>query len=130
MKMKKFNVTVDGKKYDVDVDEIEEGKFKIKLDNKSYNVSAQEEITEEQKKTKSNVSTLSGEKTISSPISGTIGKINVKEGTSVKSGAVLLTLIAMKMENEIKATSDGKVKEIKVKIGETVDVGDVLIELA
>jgi biotin carboxyl carrier protein len=74
-------------------------------------------------------SSAAGGNSISSPITGTIGKIKVKQGGKVKNGQVIMTLIAMKMENEIKATKDGKVKTINVKEGENVDTGHLLVEL-
>lgn len=67
---------------------------------------------------------------ISSPMPGTILKINVKAGDSVKKGDVLLLLEAMKMENEIMAPSDGKVVSVSTATGASVNAGDLLIVLA
>lgn len=129
MKMKKFKIDVDGKKYEVGVDELSQGNFSVELDNKKYNVLAEEIIDESEQKKSVRKSASAGSKSISAPITGTIGKINVKDGDTVNNGDIVLTLIAMKMENEIKATLDGKVKEINVKVGQNVDVGELLIEL-
>jgi biotin carboxyl carrier protein len=41
----------------------------------------------------------------------------------------VLILEAMKMENEIRAPFDGKIREIKTQQGATVERGDVLIVL-
>ncbi len=60
------------------------------------------------------------------PLSGSILSIKVKTGESVKNGQVLLTLEALKMENEIVAPAAGVVKEICVQNGSMVSVGDVL----
>lgn len=49
------------------------------------------------------------------PISGTIAEIFIKEGDFVEKEQKLLTLLAMKMENEILAEKEGKVKKIFVK---------------
>ncbi len=57
---------------------------------------------------------------------GSISKIKVNVGDQVKKGDILLVLEAMKMENEINATDDGKVKEILVKKGQKVSGGDIL----
>jgi len=127
--MKKLKVDVDGKKYDVSVEELEDGKLSIELENKKYTVKAEEESDGEDVRKAKAKSSGSSSKNISAPIPGTVGKINVKEGKSISNGDVLLTLIAMKMENEIKANVDGKVKSIKVKVGQNVDVGEELIEL-
>ena len=49
-------------------------------------------------------------------------------GDTVTKGQGLIIMEAMKMENELKAPSSGKVKDIKVKEGKTVDAGvDLLL---
>lgn len=47
----------------------------------------------------------------------------------MKAGDTLLILEAMKLENEIKAPSNGKVLEIRVQKGATVNSKDVLVVL-
>ncbi len=51
---------------------------------------------------------------ISSPLPGTIVRIEVQEGDSISAGDVLAVVEAMKMETEIRAESDGTIKEILV----------------
>ena len=60
---------------------------------------------------------------------GKILKINASAGASVKKGAVLLVLEAMKMENEICAPQDGTVASINVAAGDSVEAGAVLATL-
>ena len=67
------------------------------------------------------------EEKITAPILGTVLSVKVKVGDKVKAGDTLLTIEAMKMENEILAPRDGVVKEIKVSEGKTVNFGDVLV---
>ncbi|WP_332843060.1 biotin/lipoyl-containing protein [Paraclostridium sp. AKS73] len=67
--------------------------------------------------------------TISAPMPGTINDVRVKVGDSVKKGQVLLILEAMKMENEIMASSDGTVKSVDVSKGASVSAGDALITI-
>ncbi|HOP14284.1 MAG TPA: acetyl-CoA carboxylase biotin carboxyl carrier protein subunit [Lentimicrobium sp.] len=62
-------------------------------------------------------------------IPGTIRKIFVKEGDSVKQGTYLLELEAMKMVNNITAPVDGVVSKINVKTGDLVTKSFLLIEL-
>ena len=71
---------------------------------------------------------VSGEQVVS-PMPGTIVKVNVKEGQSVKNGDVLVVLEAMKMENEIMAPHDAKVLQILVDTGTKVDSGMPLLVL-
>ena len=60
---------------------------------------------------------------------GQIIKILVDEGESVRQGQPLLTLEAMKMENEIVAPRDGVVRGLAVKIGQLVPKGTLLLEV-
>ena len=69
-------------------------------------------------------------KLISSFIPGTIVHIYVKEGAKIKKGEKLLSLQAMKMNNNIVSTIDGKVKKIYVKTGIRVSKSELLVELA
>lgn len=64
-----------------------------------------------------------------SPMPGKVVKINVKEGDEVKSGTIMIVVEAMKMENNIVATADAKVKKICVAEGQMVDNKMQLIEL-
>jgi biotin carboxyl carrier protein len=66
---------------------------------------------------------------ITSPMPGAIVKINVKEGQTVKKGEVFLVLEAMKMENELKASSDCKIQKIFVEEKKSVEKGQLLMKL-
>lgn len=66
---------------------------------------------------------------ITSPMPGTILKLNVTEGQAVKAGDVVLILEAMKMENEIVAPCDGTIKQLLVSKGSTVDTDQILAVL-
>lgn len=66
---------------------------------------------------------------ITSPMPGSIFKLNVKPGDSVKKGDVVVILEAMKMENEIFAADDAVVASVEVKEGDAVNTGDVLVVL-
>lgn len=72
--------------------------------------------------------TVDGEKVVS-PMPGTIVRVNVRAGQSIKSGEVLAVLEAMKMENEIMAPHDAKVLQVLVDVGAKVDSGTPLIVL-
>ena len=69
-------------------------------------------------------------KPVKSPLPGSIIKILVSEGESVKRGQTLLTMESMKMENEIKAEKDGVVTSIKVTPGQNVMQEDDLLMMA
>jgi biotin carboxyl carrier protein len=59
---------------------------------------------------------------------GLIFEMKVKVGDEVKKGDVLLILVAMKMENAIKAAGGGIVKSIKTNTGDSVEKGQLIME--
>ena len=73
--------------------------------------------------------TAAGEK-VDSPMPGTILKVNVTAGQTVKEGDLLVILEAMKMENEIFAPKGGTVSQVLVEKGASVNTGDVLVVIA
>jgi pyruvate carboxylase len=68
-------------------------------------------------------------KEIGAGIPGTVTKILVKVGQSIKEGDSLLVIEAMKMETNIIATSSGVVSAIHTKEGQKVKTGELLIKL-
>ncbi|CAB49799.1 acetyl-CoA carboxylase biotin carboxyl carrier protein subunit [Pyrococcus abyssi] len=143
----KVKVVVNGKEYEVDVEEVMPGKFRVTLEGKTYEVEANLGIqvapvqtqvatpaptptptpTPVQAPTTPQVQ--ASENVVTAPMPGKVLKILVQEGQQVKLGQGLLILEAMKMENEIPAPRDGVVKRILVKEGDAVDTGTPLIEL-
>ena len=67
---------------------------------------------------------------VSAPMPGTILKVNVKNGDTVKEGQVLVVLEAMKMENEIMAPKSGTISQVAVLKGASVDTGAPLVYIA
>ncbi len=66
---------------------------------------------------------------ITSPLPGKILDVKVAAGDKVKEGDLLLTIEAMKMENEIVATVDGTVTEVAAKPDSIVQIGDSLVSI-
>jgi 3-methylcrotonyl-CoA carboxylase alpha subunit len=60
---------------------------------------------------------------------GRIVRVLVEKGATVRKGAGLLILEAMKMENEIQAPADGVVDELFVTAGQTVEGGADLLHI-
>jgi biotin carboxyl carrier protein len=67
---------------------------------------------------------------LNSGMPGKIVKIFVKVGDEIKAGDPILIMEAMKMENEMRAVADVKIKEIFVKEGENVESGATLVTYA
>ncbi len=125
--MRKFVVKIDDESFDVNADDMGGNTYKLEIGGKEYEIFAEEEIKKAEKKGKKG--SAAGGKTIVSPIQGVVTKINCECGEAVKAGDVVCTIVAMKMENEIEATADGKVKEIQTKVNDAVEIDDVLIIL-
>ncbi|MCO4825984.1 MAG: pyruvate carboxylase subunit B, partial [Amylibacter sp.] len=66
---------------------------------------------------------------IGAPMPGVISSVVVAAGQKVKSGDMLLTIEAMKMETGIHAETDGTIKAVHAPAGSQVDAKDLLIEL-
>lgn len=119
----KYIVTLNNKKYEVEVNESEAVLKSV------YNAPVQSFATAPSAITPapapvSAQTNVDGTK-VSSPMPGTILSLNIKDGQSVKAGDVILILEAMKMENEIVAPVTGTVK-LMVSKGSTVDTDQVL----
>ncbi|MBS4537564.1 biotin/lipoyl-binding protein [Clostridium sp. D2Q-11] len=135
--MKKYNITVNGNTYEVEVEEV----------GASSEVSRPKQVTTEVKKPAPKAqpkpqpkkeekpsqpapkAVPQGAETISAPMPGSVFDIKVNEGDTVAEGDVLLILEAMKMENEIMAPRAGKVAAINTSKGAAVNSGDPLISL-
>ena len=63
-----------------------------------------------------------------SPIAGTVAKVPIQVGQTIKANDVLVVLEAMKMETVITAPIAGKVAKINARVGEFVQGGQVLVE--
>ena len=63
---------------------------------------------------------------IKAPMPGTVLAVKKNVGDAVKAGDVVIVLEAMKMENDIVAPCDGTVKSINAPKGSTVNTDDVL----
>jgi len=141
--MRKYSFTIRGHKYDVELKKFEENIAKIEVNGTAYDVEVHKEIqttrtptlvrsavpppSRSDMKIKKNI----GQAVIpvTAPLPGNILKVFVVEDQEVKRGDRILLYEAMKMENEILAEKDGKVKSIKVHVGDSVLQGDLLAEL-
>lgn len=72
----------------------------------------------------------SGAHDITSPMPGTILSVAVKPGETVEAGQVVCVLEAMKMKNPIRAGFAGTVSDVAAVAGQNVAYGDVLVRLA
>lgn len=128
--IKKYNITVNGNSYEVDVEEI--GSEGVQVSRRAQSI--QQSTPKVSPKVTNNAVSKSntpsgGSGTVSAPMPGTINDVKVKVGDSIKKGQILLVLEAMKMENEIMANADGNITSVNVSKGASVSVGDTLITI-
>ena len=69
------------------------------------------------------------ENSVASPMPGLLVKLPVALGDKVEAGVTLAIVEAMKMQNELRAQSDGIVKKINFKEGDQVDAFVPIVEL-
>ena len=120
---RKFTVNVDGNTYEV---EIEDADFTRPTEAPVAPVTTQKQEAKPAMPAPAATVTPVGIGTkVVAPMPGTILKLKANNGSSVKKGEPLVVLEAMKMENEIAATVDGKVN-IVVSEGAKVNSGDVI----
>ena len=125
--MKKYNVTVNGVMYEVEVEEVGAG-ASVAAPVVSTPVAPAAPAAPKAAPVASALAT-SGAVAVKAPMPGNIIKVNVKAGDSVKKGDVLCILEAMKMENEICAPADGVVAGVNAVQGASVQTDDVLLSL-
>lgn len=110
--MRKFNVTVNGKTYSVDVEEVGEGSSAPVVTTVASPAPVAKPVV--------------GDGTpVKSPMPGLILGLSHKDGDTVKKNEKIVVLEAMKMENDINAPADGVITYV-VKKGDNVDTGAVL----
>jgi len=76
-----------------------------------------------------NQKVVNTDKETGAPLQGKLSVVLVNEGDSVKAGAPLFVIEAMKMESTVSAAKEGKVKRIHLTAGTMVDQNDLVIEM-
>ena len=124
----KFNINIKGKSKTIDIKE-DLGEIKIKVGKKEFC------FKKNRRKEKISVAQTNipkknfSKKEIKAPIAGTISKIFVEAKQSFKKNQKIISLSAMKMENEIVSDFKGIIREVMVSEGQKVKEGDVLVTI-
>ncbi|MGN0553557.1 MAG: biotin/lipoyl-containing protein [Oscillospiraceae bacterium] len=120
--MKRFNITVNGKAYDVAVEEVSGGAAPV--------AAAPVAAAPAPSAAPAPAAAPAAGTPVTAPMPGTILDVKVSVGTEVKEGQPVAVLEAMKMENDVPAAASGKVVAISVKKGDSVQTGDVILTIA
>lgn len=124
MAIKNYKISVNGKSYDVEVEEITSYPETMTTTSapsgeKKVSNSASHSIS----------STSASAEEVKAPLQGIILGVAVKSGDSVKKGDLLLKIEAMKMENEVLSPKDGTISSVFVNDGDRVSTGDSLVSI-
>ncbi|MDO5461472.1 MAG: biotin/lipoyl-containing protein [Bacteroidales bacterium] len=142
--MKEYKYTIEGNKYDVVINEVNDTAATVTVNGEEYKVEWEKPVEE---KPVVKVQPVAAKPAaapaaaaapavapvnvdghaIKTPLPGVIIDIKVAVGDTVKKGDTVVVLEAMKMENNINADCDGKVTAIHVAKGDTVADGAVLV---
>lgn len=149
--MAKFEYTVQGNDYEVDIIEVEGTLAKVTVNGIEFDVEMKQPISMgstiakkapsvkpqpaivqgQVEKTESAPVVKAGEGTkVTSPLPGTITSIKVKVGDTVAVGDTVVVLEAMKMQNSIEAENAGTITSVMVNVGDSVMEGAVLVTIA
>lgn len=123
--MKRYNITVNGKAYDVAVEEVGAGAAPV-----AAPVAAAPKAAPAPAPAAAPAAPAGAGTPVKAPMPGNILDVKVSVGDTVSVGQVLVVLEAMKMENDIVANAAGKVTSITVKKGDTVNSDDVIATIA
>ncbi|MBE6826273.1 MAG: biotin/lipoyl-binding protein [Ruminococcus sp.] len=121
--MKRFSVTVNGKAYDVAVEELGAGAPAPVAAAPAP--AAAPAAAPAPAPAAAPAAAGAGEK-VAAPMPGTILDVKVSNGDTVTKGQCIMILEAMKMENDIVAPCDGTITSLLAKKGDTVNAGDAL----
>lgn len=143
--MTRFNLTIDGKNYQVEIGDISSSPVAVTVNGHTYSVEFEKEVVEElplappeptltptsisppaSSAVKPTVAEAVETVEVEAPMPGKILSIKAQVGDAVKQGQVLCTLEAMKMEMTVGSPAEGIVTAVQIEVGQNVQYGDIL----
>jgi biotin carboxyl carrier protein len=141
-----YTITVNGKKFDVEIGRIVNGRTRATVNKITYEVTVESFETSAPripptpvvpvkpspspvKQSDPGAALLSDSGVLFAPIPGVILELKVKKGDKVEAGQVVAIMEAMKMENNLIAPIDGTVRDILVEKGKEVSTGAVIMRI-
>jgi pyruvate carboxylase subunit B len=108
----------------------ERGRYAVRIDGRRYSVDALDERTRAIRDMAAASRPAAGPVPLHAPMPGLIIKVHVAPGDQVVVGQPLVSIEAMKMENELRATAAGRVRAVPAQAGMAVEKGAALVEFA
>lgn len=138
--MKSFQFTIDGRKYETTVNEIEDNIAEVTVNGTVFHVAIDKKKTTPSIKPAApkaaaaapaapRAAQPAGSVVVKSPLPGSIVKVVAAAGQPVKKGDLLLTMESMKMENQVTSEYEGTIKSVLVQPGQNVMQDDKLVEI-
>lgn len=146
--MKRITVTINGKLFEVEVNDLHSSPLQVRVNGREYEVTVSPATAPSISAAASAMSSpaapreqaslpkpapassmLSGN-VLSAPMPGVILNIAVKAGDKVAYGQQLCALEAMKMKNAIRSPREGTLASVEVQEGQRVNYGDVLFRFS
>lgn len=134
--MRRFIISVNGKSYDVAVDEVAAGSVPVATPvNAPAPVAAPAApaaapVEEAPAPAPQAPIDMANGEQVTAPMPGTILEVRAQVGDKVNAGDVLFILEAMKLENDLLATVSGTIASLNASKGDMVNAGDVLVVIA
>ncbi len=129
--LRQFKITVDGKAYQVSVEETTAGAAPVAsvpvAPAPAASAPAPAPTPAAAPAAAAPAATGAGD--VASPLAGTVVEVHVKAGDSVSAGQTVVTLEAMKMNTPVSAPSAGTVQSVAVQAGNAVAEGQVLLSI-
>ncbi|HVZ47781.1 MAG TPA: biotin/lipoyl-containing protein [Gemmatimonadaceae bacterium] len=106
----------------------ERGRYILRIDGHRYDVDALDERTRAIRDMADANRAHAGPVPLVAPMPGLVVRVHVAAGDVVAAGQGLVSIEAMKMENELRAVAAGTVRRVVAAVGTAVEKGAVLVE--
>ena len=123
-----FSVIMDGKSFEVFAEPTEKG-YAVVISGQRFLVDVADERSLRLASVQKREVQRRGDMVVKSPMPGLVVDVHVQAGDAVQTGQSLLILMAMKMENNIRAFESGTVTSLRVRKGDKVELGQVLMTI-
>lgn len=124
-----YHLIKDDKSYCIDVLQVDYDtkEIRLKINGQIYEGRVENDLDILLKKMGIENKSKSANNELRAPMPGMVLSVNIEKGQKITNGDTLVVLEAMKMENNLKADSNLKVKEIHCSKGDTVNKNQLLI---
>jgi biotin carboxyl carrier protein len=128
---KHLKITVEGKIYDVVVEDVTEDAGSTFYQSPSVGVTAPRPTpVPSAPAAPAPAPAVGGPADKVAPLAGVIIEVSVSVGAQVKAGDKVAVIEAMKMKTVVSAHKDGKVTNVAVKVGDAVEAGQPLVTIS